>query len=367
MIDYNKYNSKKVGILGLGITGQSIFNSLNQSDAEIFLWDDNLAIRKENICYQGNLKNTNDWPWEELDYFFPSPGINLKQEFLAGNIGIPILSLKPGTSETIYIIEMSSFQIELTENIKPEIAVLLNISQDHLDRHSSIEEYRDIKSRIFTNQNSNHFSLICDEDEQTNFVSKMEFKSKKIIIEKSNNRDEKEYYYKNLNILKEVLKILGIPDFSVNRGIKNFRGLRHRMELVCQNDKIKFVNDSKATNTSATNLAFSLNKKIFWIGGGDSKGSDLSKINLLSENLERVFLIGSSAQKIFNLTPKSKKPIVFENLISAIKAAYKEASKSGGGCILLSPGCSSHDQFLSYEERGEIFSKTALSLITLEK
>ena len=126
---------------------------------------------------------------------------------LAGNIGIPILSLKPGTNETIYIIEMSSFQIELTENIKPEIAVLLNISQDHLDRHSSIEEYRDIKSRIFTNQNSNHFSLICDEDEQTNFVSKMEFKSKKIIIEKSNNRDEKEYYYKNLNILKEVLKI----------------------------------------------------------------------------------------------------------------------------------------------------------------
>ena len=69
----------------------------------------------------------------------------------------------------------------------------------------------------------------------------MEFKSKKIIIEKSNNRDEKEYYYKNLNILKEVLKILGIPDFSVNRGIKNFKGLRHRMELVCQNDKIKFV------------------------------------------------------------------------------------------------------------------------------
>ena len=86
MIDYNKYNSKKVGILGLGITGQSIFNYLNQSDAEIFLWDDNLAIRKENICYQGNLKNTNDWPWEELDYFFPSPGINLKQEFFVKNL-----------------------------------------------------------------------------------------------------------------------------------------------------------------------------------------------------------------------------------------------------------------------------------------
>ena len=195
----------------------------------------------------------------------------------------------------------------------------------------------------------------------------MNFVSKKIILKKSKNLDDKNYYFKNLNIIRRILKILNVPDVSVERGIKNFKGLSHRMELVCQNDKIKFINDSKATNASATNMAFSLNKKIFWIGGGDSKGNDLSKINLLSKNLDGVFLIGSSAQKIFNLTPKSKKPIIFKNLISATKAAYKEAIKSGGGCILLSPGCSSHDQFISYEERGEIFSKTALSLIGLER
>ena len=427
MLDFKKYDSKRIGILGLGMTGQSIFNFLSQSKAEIFLWDDNVSIREKSLYCHEKIKNINDWPWERLDYFFPSPGVDLKKNFyseklkkyktklmsdislfeeargsvfpsgtliaitgtngksstaimlyeilksegrdvrLGGNIGIPILSLEPGTNQTIYIVEISSFQIELTENIKPEIAVLLNISEDHLDRHSSIEEYRDIKSRIFKNQNIDNFSIISNEDEQTNFVSKMNFVSKKIILKKSKNLDDKNYYFKNLNIIRRILKILNVPDISVERGIKNFKGLSHRMELVCQNDKIKFINDSKATNASATNMAFSLNKKIFWIGGGDSKGNDLSKINLLSKNLDGVFLIGSSAQKIFNLTPKSKKPIIFKNLISATKAAYKEAIKSGGGCILLSPGCSSHDQFISYEERGEIFSKTALSLIGLER
>jgi UDP-N-acetylmuramoylalanine--D-glutamate ligase len=427
MLDFKKYDSKKIGILGLGITGHSIFNSLKQSKAEIFLWDDNPSIREKSLYCHEKIKNINDWPWERLDYFFPSPGVDLKKNFylenlkkcktklmsdislfeeargsifpsgtliaitgtngksstatmlyeilksegrdvrLGGNIGIPILSLEPGTNETIYIVEISSFQIELTENIKPEIAVLLNISEDHLDRHSSIKEYRDIKSKIFKNQNIDNFSLISNEDEQTNFVSKMDFVSKKIILKKSKNLDDKNYYFKNLNIIKRILKILNVPDISIERGIKNFKGLSHRMELVCQNDKIKFINDSKATNASATNMALSLNKKIFWIGGGDSKGNDLSKINLLSKNLDGVFLIGSSAQKLFNLTPKSKKPIIFKNLISATKAAYKEAIKSGGGCILLSPGCSSHDQFISYEERGEIFSKTALSLIGLDR
>ena len=253
MLDFKKYDSKKIGILGLGITGQSIFNSLRQSKAEIFLWDDNLSIREKSLYCHEKIKNINDWPWERLDYFFPSPGVDLKKNFylenlkkyktklmsdislfeeargsvfpsgtliaitgtngksstatmlyeilksegrdvrLGGNIGIPILSLEPGTNETIYIVEISSFQIELTENIKPEIAVLLNISEDHLDRHSSIKEYRDIKSKIFKNQNIDNFSLISDEDEQTNFVSKMDFVSKKIILKKSKNLDDKNY------------------------------------------------------------------------------------------------------------------------------------------------------------------------------
>jgi UDP-N-acetylmuramoylalanine--D-glutamate ligase len=113
-------------------------------------------------------------------------------------------------------------------------------------------------------------------------------------------------------------------------------------------------------------MAFDLNKNIFWIGGGDDKGNDLSKINLDSDNLKRVFLIGSAAVKLLSLTPEVKKPLIFKSLTLALEAAYKAAKKAGGGSIVLSPGCSSHDQFDGYEERGDIFSKTALSLIEMK-
>ena len=168
MLDFKKYDSKKIGILGLGMTGQSIFNSLSQSKAEIFLWDDNVSIREKSLYCHEKIKNINDWPWERLDYFFPSPGVDLKKNFyseklkkyktklmsdislfeeargsvfpsgtliaitgtngksstaimlyeilksegrdvrLGGNIGIPILSLEPGTNQTIYIVEILS-------------------------------------------------------------------------------------------------------------------------------------------------------------------------------------------------------------------------------------------------------------------
>tara|TARA_B110000467_G_scaffold19999_1_gene17582 strand:+ start:1196 stop:2485 length:1290 start_codon:yes stop_codon:yes gene_type:complete len=427
MIDFNKYNSKKVGILGLGITGESIFKSIKDSNAEIYLWDDDISLREKYFNNKEKLTKLEEWPWDNLDYFFPSPGVDLKNKIflnklnknktklmsdislfeaergntfpsgtmiaitgtngksstatilcdilkkegydtrLAGNIGIPILSLEPGNEKTIYIIEVSSFQIELTENIKPEIAVLLNISEDHLDRHSSIEEYREIKSRIFLNQTRDDFSIIYNNNEHTDFISKKNFLSKKIILSNSGNLDEKKYYSKNLTSIKEVLKILEISDFIPSNYFENFKGLNHRLELVCESNGVKFINDSKATNPSATNMAFDLNQNIFWIGGGESKGNDLSKINLLSKNLERVFLVGSSSEELFNLTPKLKNPLIFQNLDSAVRAAYSEAKKSGGGNILLSPGCSSHDQFKSFEERGDIFSDIALSLIGLEK
>ena len=239
MFNLKKYDSKKVGILGLGVTGESIFNFFKNSNTDIFLWDDNADLRKNYLSKKGKLLSLDEWPWDELDYFFPSPGVDINQNIglknlnkkrtktmsdislfeeargiyfpsgtmiaitgtngksstatilydilkkegfdvrLLGNIGVPILNEKPGDNETIYIVEVSSFQIELTKNIKPEIAVLLNISEDHLDRHSNIEEYRNIKGKIFSNQNSENFSIICKEDEHTEIISKRKFVSKK--------------------------------------------------------------------------------------------------------------------------------------------------------------------------------------------
>ena len=426
MINLKKFNSKKVGIYGLGLTGKSINEALDSSGAEIYLWDDSPNLRSQYSRSHQEVMDPIKWPWDKLDYFFPSPGLDLNNNKktknfnckktklmsdislfeegrgiifpsgkmiavtgtngksstvtllyeilknegfdvrLAGNIGIPILSLKPGTENTIYIIEVSSFQLELTKNIKPEIAILLNISEDHLDRHITIEKYRNIKSQIFCNQDSNDYSIICNTDKHTETVSKNKFLSKKIVLNESVNFLDERYYSKNLNAVWETLKILNISNSSILNGFNSFKGLKHRMELIYDTGTIRFINDSKATNASATNMAFDLNKNIFWIGGGDDKGNDLSKINLDSDNLKQVFLIGSAAVKLLSLTPDVKKPLIFKSLILAVQAAYRAAKKAGGGSIVLSPGCSSHDQFDSYEERGDIFSKTVLSLIEMK-
>ena len=119
---------------------------------------------------------------------------------------------------------------------------------------------------------------------------------------------------------------------------------------------------SKATNVSAANLAIDTFKDIFWIGGGYSKNNDLSKLNLSSNEIKGVFLIGSAASEIKKLSPRDKKPSIYRNLTDATEAAFKAAKKNKKGSILLSPGCSSHDQFRNYEDRGSFFIKIISSL-----
>ena len=139
------------------------------------------------------------------------------------------------------------------------------------------------------------------------------------------------------------------------------------MEFIYDDGLIKFINDSKATNVSAANLAIKSLKDIFWIGGGYSKNSDLSKLNLSSEEIKGIFLIGSSASEIKKISPKEKMPSIYQNLFEATKAAFKAAKKNGKGSILLSPGCSSHDQFKNFEDRGNVFVKAIASLLDEEK
>ena len=220
MLAFKEFRSKNVGVYGLGITGLSIAETLKFNGANVYIWDDNPIIREQFEKKDYILMRIKDWPWEDLFSFFPSPGIDLKNKTnlrkiinnrtqilsdislfekargeifpkgtmiaitgtngktsftsiiyeilkkegfdvrIGGNIGKPILKLEKGNDKTIYVIEVSSFQLENTKNIKPEIAVLLNISEDHLDRHNDMIEYREIKSKIFKNQNKNDLSLI---------------------------------------------------------------------------------------------------------------------------------------------------------------------------------------------------------------
>ena len=421
MLAFKEFRSKNVGVYGLGITGLSIAETLKFNGANVYIWDDNPIIREQFEKKDFILMRMKDWPWENLFSFFPSPGIDFKNKTclrkiinnhtqilsdislfekargeifpkgimiaitgtngktsfatiiyeilkkegfdvrIGGNIGIPILKLEKGNDKTIYVIEVSSFQLENTKNIKPEIAVLLNISEDHLDRHSDMIEYREIKSKIFKNQNKNDYSIISYDDKHSKYIADKKLYSKKIIFEQadfSNNGN----ITLNFDAIKKVLGIFNIKEEIIKKRIKEFNGLSHRMEVIYNNGSIMFINDSKATNASAANLALSSLDDIFWIGGGYSKNSDLSKLNLVSEKIKRIFLIGSSAEKIRALSPKEKKPIIYNNLNLATKAAFSAAKKNGKGTILLSPGCSSLDQFNNFEERGLLFKRTISSL-----
>ena len=421
MLNFDQFKSKNIGIYGLGITGSSIAETLNSNGANVYVWDDNPSIRKKFTKKKLILKEIEEWPWTDLYSFFPSPGIDLKKKKklknlikkntkicsditlfemargkdfhrgrmiaitgtngktstasiiyeilkkegfdvrLAGNIGKPILKLKKGNKKTIYIIEISSFQLEIDTKLKPEIAVLLNISEDHLDRHSNMIEYRDIKSNIFKNQDKNDYSIISIDDKYSKYIADKNLKSKKILFTKSDLSVDVNLSY-NFEAIEKVLEIFKIGKGVIRKRINEFKGLKHRMELVYDDGSIRFINDSKATNVSAANLAIDSFKDIFWIGGGYSKNNDLSKLNLSSSEIKRVFLIGSAAGEIKKLSPRDKRPSIYRNLSDATKAAFKAAKKNKKGSILLSPGCSSHDQFRNYEDRGSLFIKIISSL-----
>lgn len=426
MLNFNQFKSQNIGIYGLGITGSSIAETLKFNGANVYIWDDNPEIRRKFIKKNFILKEIEDWPWSDLYSFFPSPGIDLKKKKklknlikkdtkilndislfeiargidfprgtlvaitgtngktsaasiiyevlkkegfdvrLAGNIGNPILKLKKGHKKTIYIIEISSFQLEIKSDLKPEIAVLLNISEDHLDRHASMTEYRDIKSNIFKNQNEDDYSIISVDDKYSKYIADKKLKSKKVLFTRSDLSFNKNLPH-NFEAIEKVLSILKLDESIIKKRISEFKGLKHRMEFIYDDGLIKFINDSKATNVSATNLAIKSLKDIFWIGGGYSKNSDLSKLNLSSEEIKGIFLIGSSASEIKKISPKEKMPSIYQNLFEATKAAFKAAKKNGKGSILLSPGCSSHDQFKNFEDRGNMFVRAIASLLDEEK
>ena len=227
-------------------------------------------------------------------------------------------------------------------------------------------EYRDIKSNIFKNQNEDDYSIISIDDKYSKYIADKKLKSKKVVFTRSDFPFDKNLPY-NFEAIEKVLSILKLDESIIKKRISEFKGLKHRMEFIYDDGLIKFVNDSKATNVSATNLAIKSLKDIFWVGGGYSKNSDLSKLNLSSDEIKGIFLIGSSASEIKKLSPKEKMPSIYQDLFEATKAAFKAAKKNGKGSILLSPGCSSHDQFKNFEDRGNVFVKAIASLLDEEK
>lgn len=269
--------------------------------------------------------------------------------FLCGNIGNPFAGEVEKIGPDDYVsLEVSSFQLEKIDKFKPVIAVILNFTRNHLDRHKDMQEYLKAKKRIFMNQGQFDFTVLNYRDPLVRELSK-ETKAGVVYFSQSDKLNP------NLSCLLSVASILGIEKSLVDKIWGNFSGLKHRMEYVDKINNVSFINDSKATTADSTLWALkTIDSPIILIAGGKDKGVDYSLIgDLASEKVKGLVLIGQAAGRIEKTFKKSLPVDKAATLEEAVIKAFNKAKS--GDCVLLSPMCSSFDMFSGYEERGEVF------------
>jgi UDP-N-acetylmuramoylalanine--D-glutamate ligase len=311
---------------------------------------------------------------------------------VGGNIGTPAISLaERATRETVIVLEVSSFQLETIQTFRPKIAVVLNVTPDHLDRHRTFEAYVEAKARIFENQRGDDFAVLNEDDPtcvtmaartraQVFWFSRQKEVKQGAWVRDGNilfrdDRGQREIMQVSENPLKgahnleNVLAavcsgaLMGCAPEKIRQAVREFKAVEHRLEFVATVRGVDYYNDSKATNVDATIKALeSFPANIHLILGGKDKGSDYSVLNdLLRKRVKRVYTIGAAAGKIEGQIAASGVEVVrAENLENALRKA--NAAAQTGDVVLLAPACASFDQFKNYEERGSVFKEIVKGL-----
>jgi len=309
---------------------------------------------------------------------------------VGGNIGTPAISLaERAKPETIIVLEVSSFQLETIQSFRPKIAVVLNVTPDHLDRHRTFEAYVDAKARIFENQQGSDFAVLSADDPTCIAMAARTkaqvfwFSRQKEVPQGAWVRDGNIFFrdkagqreimqvseipLKGAHNLENVLAavcagaLMGCAPDRIRQAVRGFKAVEHRLEFVATIRGVEYYNDSKATNVDATIKALeSFSGNIHLILGGKDKGSDYTVLNdLLRERVKRVYTIGAAAGKIESQI-KGAEIAHAETLENAIRKAHSVAQP--GDVVLLAPACASFDQFKSYEHRGQVFKEIVHSL-----
>ena len=287
---------------------------------------------------------------------------------LGGNIGKPLLDLKI-RRKSVVIIEASSFQLSYTKFVKPNFAAILNISSDHLDWHKTMSNYKDSKFKIFSKQDDNDIAFLNNKKlinifikkkylSKLKFVKRNFFKSqvkKKI----TNSYLVSEHNLENLAFAHQISRIFKIKEKIFFKAINGFKGLPHRHEIFLKKGKVTFINDSKATSFESTKHALRNNKNILWIFGGLPKIKDRFKLEGISSNIIKSFIIGKKTTYFKNQIAKKIKYKISFNLKNAIKDIFKELLliKNSKVTVLFSPASASYDQFNNFVDRGNEFKK----------
>jgi UDP-N-acetylmuramoylalanine--D-glutamate ligase len=458
MIVARGFADRDVGVFGLARTGVSAVRSLIAGGARVHAWDDKEDSRGSASASGARISPFAEWPWERIKTLVLSPGVPLTlpephaavrmarkagaevigdMELFAramrgesapliaitgtngkstttalighilsscgyaaevgGNIGKPVLDLAPPGARTAFVLEVSSYQIELSPSLAPDVAVLTNISPDHLDRHGTLENYAAVKARLLEQARVSGQVCIGVDDPQSaairsRFASNGGPEAVPVSVGKVLGRgifvlggvlyDSQASHAAKVLDVSEAAHLPGAHNwqnaalaYAATRGlvrdtraiaeaIVSFPGLAHRMEDVGHIGKVRFVNDSKATNADATERALVCFDDIFWIAGGREKEGGIESLKRLFSRIRKAYLIGEAARH-FAETLGDVPHEMSGNLDTAVLSGYRDAraSKTAAPVVLLSPACASFDQFRDYEARGDAFRALVADLV----
>ena len=449
MISLTRFSSDTALVVGLGKSGRTAARALTQAGAKVLVWDDNADQRTSAAAEGYTLFNAQSTDFSGLDHVIWSPGVPhtwpaphplaqkakaaglelvcdvdllaqaqpdaryigitgtngkststaLTAHVLAsaglttqvgGNLGVPALELEPLESDGVYVLELSSYQTELTPHVSCDTAVLLNISPDHLDRHGGLDGYVAAKAQLFDHQEDGACAIVGNDDDRSRGVAdSLEAANRlKVIrisaegpvanglgVQKCILRDEAfgsgekidlrglpalpgQHNWQNAAAAYAIARTHGVSVADIARGLESFPGLRHRQERVGAKDNVTFVNDSKATNADAAANALRCYNCVYWIAGGVAKAGGITTLGPLFGRIRKAYLIGDAADEFAaTLTDHDVAMSVYENLECAVTQAGHDALREGesGATVLLSPACASFDMFANFEERGDAF------------
>ena len=440
--------------MGLGRTGLAAARALHQSGAKVLVWDDDIEKRKH--LKDVTIVDLTAADFSDIETLILSPGIphnypaphsvisraqaggteiisdievlvrtqrdagyigvtgtngkstttalirhifkkNGLQVEAGGNFGVPALALNAIDQAGFYVLEMSSYQLELTHSAKFEVSVLLNISADHLDRHGGIEGYINAKKKIFSCQKFGSTAIIGIDDKICAQISQeLDSAGNLNVIPISGQRRISGGVYASNGIIydnlegteKAVFKLTDVPALrgshnaqnvaaaycvaqaigltteAIAQTVSSYQGLPHRQEITAIIDDIPYINDSKATNPAATAQALACYKTIYWIVGGMGKEIEVELLESYFPSIRRAYLVGESAPYMASVLRERIDVALSLNLDAAVKAAHTQASEEHipGAVVLLSPACASFDQFNNFEERGHEFCRLVSAL-----
>ena len=278
---------------------------------------------------------------------------------LGGNIGLPILLQEALPEGGVYVLELSSYQIDLTRSLACDVAVLTNITPDHLDRYDGFADYAAAKERLFTLQHADQTAVIATGDDPSRMIASR-VAHRLVRVSAHDIADQTlwpslqgPHNAQNVACAKAVARALGVDDEAIEAGLRSYPGLAHRMERVRERAGVLFVNDSKATNPTSTAPALAAYPVVHWILGGQAKADDLDACAPHFGHVKAAYTIGEAASMFAALL----KPHMVVTQVDTLNAAVEAAARAAlpGETVLLSPACASFDQFRDFEARGDAF------------